>query len=81
VGEDGVLSHEKTGDMEERTVINRVQISVWCRIIFYSDGTCTVWNGTDTIEFDPYEQVRLGYALLNYHEQKDSEGMAPSREG
>jgi hypothetical protein len=64
--------------MQEKIVTDRVQISIWCRAIFYSDGTCTVWRGIDTIEFDPYDLVRLGYALLNHHEQKDkSEGIVP----
>jgi hypothetical protein len=65
--------------MEGRTVIERIQISIWCRLIRYSDGTVVIWQGADRVKLDPYEAARIG--LNNHQEQKDSEGMAPLEEG
>jgi hypothetical protein len=64
--------------MEERTVTERIQISTWCRLIRYSDGTVAIWKGADRVELDPYEATRIG---LNNHQEHTHEGSIPSREG
>lgn len=51
--------------MQEREVAQRVQISQWCRLIIYSDGSIALWNGVDRVELSAYEATRLGFALAN----------------
>ena len=60
--------------MEGKTVIERVQISIWCRLIRYSDGTIVIWQGIDRVELDPYEAARIG---LNNNQEQNREGMTP----
>jgi hypothetical protein len=64
--------------METRTVIERIQISIWCRLIRYSDGTVVIWQGADRVKLDPYEAARIG---LNNHQEQNRERMTPLEKG
>ena len=47
----------------DKEVVERIQISQWCRLVIYSDGSVALWSGADRIELNAYEATRLGLSL------------------
>jgi len=64
-----------------RHVIERIQISMWCRLIIFDEGAPVLWQGANRFDLSTdelprdlsnYEATRLKYALENIREQKVS---------
>ena len=63
-----------------RHVIERIQISMWCRLIIFDEGAPVLWQGANRFDLSTdelprdlsnYEATRLKYALANIQAESE----------